>query len=111
VLCIVIQLSTHPSGTFLYIKSILSWVLQVVADGGLADVLIRQPLLATLMAQGPTRSRTATPGAIPLGTAEIDMSPLLQPRCGVNPFGVASSWFWVVILCTDLVKALFWTRV
>jgi hypothetical protein len=54
---------------------------QVTADDRLAHALLCAPLLVTLLAQPPARKGTKPAQPVPLGTAEIDLSPLLQPRC------------------------------
>ena len=57
------------------------FLLQVRADGSLPAVLNGLPLLITVMAQTPAGKTAATSEPRPLGTAEIDLSPLLHARC------------------------------
>lgn len=53
---------------------------QVCADASLAAALTRLPLLVTVMAQAPANKGSAAAEPRPLGTAEIDLSPLLHAR-------------------------------
>jgi len=59
-------------------------VAQVTADEALEKALFRAPLLVTLMRQAAGKKGaggTQAPPPVPPGTAEVDLSPLLQPRC------------------------------
>ena len=62
---------------------------QVTADERLAAALLRAPLLVTLLSQRTARKGAADPGQlqVPLGTAEVDLSALLQPRCAEPALG------------------------
>jgi hypothetical protein len=56
-------------------------LVQVVADEALAKALSKSLLLVTVMRQHSAKRGAGTPQPVPLGTAEVDLSPLLRPRC------------------------------
>lgn len=54
--------------------------LQVISDEALAGTLLHSPLVVTLFHQGHARKGVQAPQPVPLGTAEVDLSSLRQPR-------------------------------
>ncbi len=70
-------------------------VVQVEASEALAHTLAREPLLVTVMRQGTARNGAGLQQPVPVGTAEVDLSCLLRPRCLSQPLGCFQHHFWL----------------